>query len=93
MRNLADELRTQKEKLYGALTLFTGAVLWLVIVWAVWAGLTSADPNAAALTRTYVGYAIAAAIMVMISRAYYRATRRSRCRRRWHCPRSSWGSS
>ena len=74
MTNLADELRTEKEKFYGALTLFTGAALWLVIVWAVWAGLTSANSSIASLTRTYVAYAIAGAIMVMISRAFYRAT-------------------
>ena len=45
MTNLADELRTQKEKFYGALTLFTGAVLWLVIVWAVWAGRSRWPPS------------------------------------------------
>lgn len=74
MQNLASELRTAKERIYGMLTLLVGALLWLAIGWGVWAGLTSTTPTTVALTRTYVGYAIAIAVFALIYRAIYRAT-------------------
>lgn len=74
MQNLASELRTQKERVYGVLTLLLGALLWIAIVWGVWAGLTSTNPATVSATRLYLGYGIVIALFVILSSAFYRAT-------------------
>lgn len=74
MRNLADQLRIGNEKVYGAVTLLAGAALWLLIVWALRAGLTSTNQNTRYTTIAYLGYAIAIILFVFVSRVLYRAS-------------------
>jgi Zn-dependent protease with chaperone function len=74
MQDIASDLRTQKERIYGVLTLTFGALLWVAIVWGVWAGLTSRNPVTVSATRLYLSYGIVIAFFVIISSAFYRAT-------------------
>lgn len=74
MLKLADRLRTNKEKIYGVLMLVFGALLWVLIAWAIRAGLTSDNPRTVGITWVYVGYAVAIGIFYFLSSAFYRAT-------------------
>jgi hypothetical protein len=74
MRNLADPRRIENEKVYGIVTLPAGAALWLLIVSALRAGLTSTSASTPMTTMVYFGYAIAIALFVFISRVLYRAS-------------------
>ncbi len=74
MLKLADQLRTNKEKIYGVLMLVFGALLWVLIARAIRAGLTSDNPRTVGITWVYVGYAVAIGIFYFLSSAFYRAT-------------------
>ena len=74
MPSLADQLRIGKEKIYGVVTLGAGVGLWLLIAWALWGGLTSNNAITRSVTQVYLGYAIAIAFFVFISRLLYRAS-------------------
>jgi Zn-dependent protease with chaperone function len=73
MAKVVAELRTRKENLYGALTLIGGALLWVLIAWAIYAALTSNDRQYAVMAQAYLDYAVIFAVFYWISAAAYRA--------------------
>jgi Zn-dependent protease with chaperone function len=73
MSDIANSLRTPKEKAYGIATLLLGTLLWVLILWGAWKGFASNDPKTVGLTKLYVGYAVGFALFVWISSAFYRA--------------------
>ena len=74
MSKIATKLRTTKEKTYSVLMVVFGVLLWILIVWGIWAGLKSPYPQIVTMTRLYTAYAIAFALVYWISSAVYRAT-------------------
>jgi Zn-dependent protease with chaperone function len=69
--SIVEHFRTRKEKIYQALMILFGVILWIAIV----AGVASSfvNPKAAAVVVVYVTYAIIGFLIYLISAAAYRA--------------------
>lgn len=73
MSDIVDKLRNGKEKIYHSLALVVGLVLWGLIAWGVWAGLTSGKPMISLMVADYLFYAVLVGLFIFLSSAAYRA--------------------
>jgi len=74
MSKIAGKFRTTKEKTYGVLMLAFGALFWLLIVWGIWAGLTSNVPQVVRVAQLYLTYGIVFGAIYWLASAFYCAT-------------------
>ena len=74
MSKIAGRLRTGKERVYGALMILFGAVLWVAIIVGLAAAYNSHNQQVIAVVGVYLFYGLAIAIGYWIASAAYRAT-------------------
>ena len=73
MSDVANRLRTDKEKIYGRLLIVFGPLLWVIVGLGLMGILATASPAAAGVLGVYIFYGILAVVFIHISSLAYRA--------------------
>ena len=74
MSKIVEELRTNKEKIYGSIAIVFGIILWISIVLAILAAEGSKNPQIISMVNIYIGYGVLIFLFYFISNILYAAS-------------------